>query len=209
MRYEIKYAVECLGFEEILARLLSHPASFRELFPDRIINNVYLDTPEFHCFHQNVEGQPRRKKMRLRWYGDQVSIPKKCTLEIKNKHHELGWKESFQLEDATIKNESDLIETIDSLGIFHTDLAPVLFNSYLRSYYISADGLFRVTIDRNQRFAFPFTDMMPLVIDEFPNVVELKFEKEDEDRAKDVLDYMPFRQTKNSKYTNGVVYLYR
>ena len=70
MRYEIKYAIENVNHYAIKAYLMAHPASFTTAYPDRQVNNIYMDTPEFKCFHENVEGHPFRKKMRLRWYGD-------------------------------------------------------------------------------------------------------------------------------------------
>jgi len=73
-RYELKFAIEHLNAEAITANILCHPASFSKAFPDRQVNNIYLDTLDFDCFHQNVDGHPSRSKMRLRWYG-QSNLP--------------------------------------------------------------------------------------------------------------------------------------
>ena len=39
-------------------------------FPDRIVNNVYFDTPDLAAFEANLWGAPERRKCRLRWYGE-------------------------------------------------------------------------------------------------------------------------------------------
>ena len=207
MRYELKYAVEHLSHEAIIAQLMNHPASFRELYPDRQVNNYYFDTPGFHCFHQNVEGHPRRKKMRLRWYGDNHLPTQHSVLELKNKDKELGWKDTFKI-DHKITDGGTLVEAVKSAGQFKSELNPVLKNTYLRSYLLSQDGKYRVTIDRQQAFAIPFTNMSHLQVDALPVVVELKFEAADVEGAQYITDYLPYRQTKNSKYATGVELLY-
>jgi len=136
MRYELKYSVSHLSPEAIREELLTHPASFTELFPDRQVNNIYFDSSIFHCFHQNVEGHPRRKKMRLRWYGKEALPLSGSVLEIKQKDKELGWKDSYKVE-SSITDSATLMDAVSKQGMSSTDLQPVLKNTYLRSYLIS------------------------------------------------------------------------
>jgi len=208
MRYEIKYAVELLGAASITSSILMHPASFSKAYEDRQVNNIYLDTSTFQCFHQNIEGHPRRKKMRLRWYGDFDSPTAKSTLEIKNKDAELGWKDSFKVNGDSISDASSLLKAIASTGYYQGNLIPTLHNSYHRAYYISQNGLFRITIDTNQSFKIPFTKMKALPMTRYPIIIELKYDQEHAEKAKEITDYLAFRQTKNSKYTVGVQDLY-
>jgi len=35
--------------------------------------------------------------------------------------------------------------------------------------------------------------------------LELKYEESEDNNAKDILNYLPFRQTKNSKYVTGIL----
>ena len=42
-----------------------------ELYPKRIISSCYFDTLNLKIFHDSEEGILPRKKIRLRWYGDQ------------------------------------------------------------------------------------------------------------------------------------------
>lgn len=208
MRYEIKFAVDMLDAHSIAASILMHPASFTKAYDDRWVKNIYLDSPTFQCFHQNIEGHPRRKKMRLRWYGESDLPTQKSTLEIKNKDAELGWKDSFPIDGSSIKTSASLLQAVASTGYYQGNLIPTLHNSYYRSYYISQDGLFRITIDTQQAFKIPFTKMKALPLIGYPVIVELKYDQKDADRARDITDYLAFRQTKNSKYTVGIQDLY-
>lgn len=207
MRYEIKYRIELLGLASIEAVILMHPASFSTSFPDRQVNNIYLDTPNLHCFYQNIEGVPRRQKMRLRWYGKMDYPQNNSVLEIKNKNAELGWKDSFKVSNRSIDTKEELLSAIAEQPVRLDTLTPILHNSYYRKYYISSDGLFRLTIDSEQSFKLPFSNMDALDLSRYPIIVELKYEAEYAERARDIMDYLPFRQTKNSKYTNGVTEL--
>lgn len=207
-RYEIKYAVDMLNISDITASILTHSASFKKAFPDRQVNNIYLDTPLFHSFYQNIEGTPRRSKMRLRWYGHKDLPDNKSTLEIKNKDAELGWKVTYPIHDLSIKNKNQLLEVISQSISLQAFTIPTLHNNYKRSYYISSDGLFRLTVDTDQSFKIPFSGIPPLSIKQYPIIIEIKFDKNHVDRARDILDYLPFRQTKNSKYTTGIKELY-
>ncbi len=51
-------------------------------YPDRWVNNIYFDNINFDLFNMSVEGQSKRNKVRLRWYGDFYNI-EKPTLEQK------------------------------------------------------------------------------------------------------------------------------
>ncbi len=55
LRYEIKFAVDLLDAASITASLMMHPASFKKAYDDRQVNNIYLDSPTFQCFHQNLQ----------------------------------------------------------------------------------------------------------------------------------------------------------
>lgn len=204
MRYELKYAIDGLDQSGIEASVMMHPASFTLAYDDRQVNNIYLDSPNLQCFYQNIEGQPRRKKMRLRWYGNHGSPTEKSVIEIKNKDAELGWKDSYPLNGSEIKDTPSLLANISSCGLSQGDLIPILHNSYQRAYYISQNGLFRITIDTEQSFKLPFSNMSHLSTKRYPIIVELKYEASEAERAREITDYLPFRQTKNSKYTTGV-----
>lgn len=207
-RYELKFAIDHLRAEAITADILNHPASFSKAFPNRQVNNIYLDTLDFDCFHQNVEGHPNRSKMRLRWYGQSERPTEKSTLEIKHKQAELGWKESFPMNADGVTSKAELMEAVQATRPSLSLLAPTLHNSYQRSYYLSSDEKYRVTIDTEQQFRMPFQGNEPLALTNYPIILELKYAAEDAEFAREITDYLTFRQTKNSKYVTGIETLY-
>ena len=84
-------------------------------------------------------------------------------------------------------------------------LMPVLLNSYERTYYLSRDNRYRVTIDKNIKFYSinPIKDYFKTFSDDEKTVVELKYDQQHFDGAKIITSHFPFRVTKNSKYVNA------
>lgn len=207
-RYEYKYAVEGRTLSSIIETIIFHPAGFSEAYPQRKVNNFYLDTTDLEFFYLNIDGIANRRKFRYRWYGDLQNC-RSAQLETKNKTNELGWKETLKLDAASIRNKKSLSSHFQSLGLSEAVLSPTLYNSYLRNYYESFDGLFRITIDFDQQFGRPFHMGAPYqVIAQDPNIiVELKFDEQHANRLNDVSQHLPFIRTKNSKYSNGICLL--
>lgn len=205
MRYERKYRIEGLSPPWVNQALRSHPASFRPLFPDRQVNNIYFDTPTLDEFYQNVAGNPQRRKHRLRWYGTVSEKLLSPVFEIKIKDGELGSKESQALPTTPWSELRTLFRQVPALK--YLPLRPVLINSYQRSYWGSADGRFRITIDSKLNFA-PFSwshaPVKTQFFDDMACVLELKYEQEDDQAAQAIFAHLPFRLTKNSKYVMGV-----
>lgn len=237
MRYERKYRIEELTVAEIRAQLDRHPAGFRKLFPDRQVNNVYLDTPALQFLGENLAGIAQRKKYRIRWYGSDLREARQPVLEVKIKDTELGEKIVVPLEDfrldsvmalrqavtaqmrhvtfaeelpvrdqAASATEASAVDT-SRRPLIHLPLEPALINTYLRSYLISSDGKFRLTIDRDMRF-YP-TDYAFRPYEDFSEdeavVVEVKYEETDDRLYDEIGQYLPFRLTKNSKYVHGML----
>ena len=69
-RYERKRRVTSLESACLLQMIWQHPARLDRLYPPRYINNVYLDTYVHSYFFDHVNGVPKRKKVRVRWYGE-------------------------------------------------------------------------------------------------------------------------------------------
>jgi hypothetical protein len=185
--------------------LRQHPASFRPLYPQRQVNNIYFDSPTLDEFYQNVAGTPQRRKHRLRWYGTEATELPDPVFEIKIKDGELGTKESQPLPTTAWTDLKSLFAQLPALT--YLPLRPVLVNSYQRTYWRSFDGRFRITIDWDLSFA-PFHWSHPSPTTQFlidtACVLELKYEQEHDSAAKAIFDHLPFRLTKNSKYVMGV-----
>lgn len=214
-RYERKYFLDFLSPSEVELLVKIHPCGFRKSYPDRYINNIYLDTPTFRCYRENEAGITPRMKYRVRWYGDLHQPAAAAVFELKRKFGFLGDKIRFDL------GPFDTLRTIAQRGVRELFDAPgdsrpflghangmrcVLVNRYLRRYYATSDGLFRITIDREIQF-FPFraghsTDRS--FVSERAVIVEIKYGREQDVLARRVTENFPFRPTRISKYVYGV-----
>ena len=191
MRYERKYRIESIPIPWIEQVLRTHPAGFRPLFPQRQVNNIYFDTPALDEFYQNVSGTPQRRKHRMRWYGETTPQLPKTVFEVKIKDNELGSKESQALGDTLWTDLPAHFEQIPALR--YLPLRPVLVNSYERTYWGTANGKFRITLDWNMRFA-PFSwSAPPPHLHYLPDqavVLELKYEQEYEGESKAIFSLL-------------------
>ena len=204
MRYERKYVLPLNGEAMLEQALLLHPEAFHQPYPDRRINNIYFDTAARDCYLDNQRGISLRKKVRLRWYGAPDGAIDHPVLEEKFKRNHMGWKEIHRLPSG-LTLDGILTELRDNPVIAAAELEPVLNNSYQRSYRVSADGRFRVTIDQQLAFGayepqgfscpYPFSDRL---------IVEWKYKKKDLDSAEDFARYWPFRAKRFSKYSTGL-----
>jgi hypothetical protein len=208
MRFERKYRTEGRSLASVEQLLRLHPASFRPLHPARQVNNIYFDTPDLLTFAQNVQGQNQRKKYRIRWYGADPAQISKPQFEIKIKHNELGRKETFSLDAFSLTDLRPATQAVNQLlpGNFGL-IRPALLNAYRRSYWISFDGQFRVTIDHAMRFHslllaphfHRFLHQDPAII------IEVKYDESVDQRIDFITQHMPFRQAKHSKYVQGML----
>lgn len=205
-RFERKYKVVGLEAETIRANLLLHPAGFRELYPDRRVNNIYFDTIELTTFNQNVEGVNQRKKFRMRWYGYDMKNLVSPQFEIKIKHNELGTKEVTACADIAFEEMDKITAFANAHSKNFAPLFPALLNSYERSYLSSADGRFRITIDSKLQYYSLMGQKIfkGYLHEESGIIVEVKYEEADDAKAGFVLQNLPYRHTKSSKYVNGV-----
>ncbi|HWH71058.1 MAG TPA: VTC domain-containing protein, partial [Candidatus Sulfotelmatobacter sp.] len=85
LRYERKFVAEGFTPAEVLARVRRHPGAFREVYPPRVVNNVYLDSPSRRDYYDHINGAANRTKTRVRWYGPQFESAERPTLERKLK----------------------------------------------------------------------------------------------------------------------------
>ena len=216
LRYERKYLITDYSWRDVEQLIKLNPACFSEIFHERIVNNIYFDTPGFSNYYDNVEGSPDRLKVRIRWYGNVFGKIEKPVLEYKIKHGLLGKKETYNLNSFTINeafSESEIIKALNIEGIPKNiknellSMKPALLNSYTRKYFLSKDKNFRITIDRNltyYRINYSGNTFTNKVTDHQSTVLELKYDASMQEEARAVSDKLPFALTKNSKYLHGL-----
>ncbi len=165
----------------------------------------------------NVDGVQNRVKTRIRWYGSMLAEVNPI-LELKVKSGLVGCKKSFPLAQLDMQEgfclakivklflESELPET---LGLHLSLLRPTLLNRYGRRYYLSADGLFRITVDTDLRF-FPVVSAgvsRPARMNATA-ILELKYDTRAAGGSSDITQHLPFRVNRSSKYVTGLQMVY-
>lgn len=94
------------------------------------VNSLYYDTFDFSCYHQKLNGEQRKFKVRLRDYGNEKY------LEIKLKDGMLGSKFRVELKGRIESDYQKLISYMDS-NILKKFALPTDFKSYRPSVYVS------------------------------------------------------------------------
>lgn len=213
-RLEIKFVAYDIHYSTLLHWLHLHPAGFVTLHPDRWVNNVYFDTHAYGAFSENLVGASRRVKVRYRWYGKSEEL-EAGTLEVKCKRNCFGWKLNYKVPKAP--SSSDWYTTRESLreqlppeGVKWLDANPnpVLINRYHRKYFVSMDGKVRTTVDTqqavwDQRFK-PYPNFVHRANLPQTLVVEIKVDRQNRDLVSQVIQGLPLRVSRHSKYVTGV-----
>ena len=219
LRYERKFVYpNALPEDIITTEVLVNGFCFREIYERRTVNNCYFDDHSMSFYHQNVAGDEKRDKYRLRWYGNyfaQVNVP---ILEIKKKHGAVGDKLSFPLKNLVVSLEkttsSNLLKLIieasqknkyKELASTLQLLKPSLYNSYERRYFLSHCEKFRITIDYNMQFYNPLVHPYELSRQGASDVVlELKYVRAHDKEARLLSQDLRARLSKHSKYVRGI-----
>lgn len=219
-RLERKFLVDQLDEHDVISLLRFHPAMFKEIYPPRYINNIYLDDPMMGSFHDNVDGLSERRKIRVRWYGELFRMVEKPVLEFKLKRGLAGQKAQYPLSPFSLDgnfSEGYFKEVLRQSSLPHEAKSrivsqdAVLLNRYYRWYFATPDMRFRVTIDSGlsyyhlhkyrNRFDHKWVDYQNIV-------VELKYQPEDDLEGCRISSGFPFRMTRSSKYVTGIEQVY-
>ncbi|MCO5052214.1 MAG: polyphosphate polymerase domain-containing protein [Verrucomicrobiae bacterium] len=212
LRHELKFVATGMGLSEVLTFVKRHPSAFVETYPHRVVNNLYIDSPDCGDYFDHVNGVANRSKTRIRWYGGPVGVIKHPTLERKLKRGAVSGKASHRLPEFNMSVES--IKTPIKKAIRDAQLPdllrlalqcrePSLYNRYRRHYFVSADRRFRLTVDSDLNFAGVQPRFFPLPVTATV-IIELKFTPENIEAAALVTNAMPFRITRFSKYVAGL-----
>src|SRR5262245_54432894 len=159
LRYELKLVSDEAAYPEVRMALRLDRSGIRTLFPERIVQTLYLDTPYGKLLEENLGGLSERQKLRLRWYGPGAERVQ-AVLERKCRENSLGWKETVRVAEpialAGRERRGFMNELASHLeGSWRARLAgfePVQWVRYWREYFTSADRRVRLTLDRELAF---------------------------------------------------------
>lgn len=215
-RQEIKFVTNRRDTDVVYQWLRLHPLAFSEAYPMRTVHNVYFDTLEYSAYAENLAGVSDRTKVRYRWYGDSL-LPSPGKLEIKQKRNQYGWKLLYKVKDLPVDDRTTWTEIRDMIALqldhegrlwLEQNPWAVMINHYRRFYYLSACGRIRVTLDfdqmvwdqrKNPRPNVRLKANLPETV-----VVECKFDRAQRKLATQVLNGLPIRVARHSKYMNAV-----
>jgi hypothetical protein len=215
-RHEVKFAAHATEYKTLRHWLRMHPLCFKTPFPPRQVNNVYFDTWDYRAYAENLAGVSERSKVRFRWYGDSQG-PAPGSLEVKQKRNHFGWKQRYNVSNdiwcagdswstVRVKLKKELPHA-GQLWLAQNPL-PVMLNRYEREYFCTADGLIRATIDIKQRAYdqrhWPQLNFRQAAMLQDSLVVEIKFARSDRHQAVELLENIPIRIGRHSKYMNAV-----
>lgn len=215
-RLEIKFVAYEVQYHALLNWLVLQSAGFIRPYPDRWVNNIYFDTHNNAAYVENLSGASSRTKVRYRWYGKSLE-PDAGMLEIKCKRNYFGWKLRYKIQNAPYEEDASwrtirklLFKQLSPDGRLWLDANPfpILINRYHRKYFVSSDSRIRITVDAHQgvwdqRFK-PHPNLKHKANLPHMLVVEVKFHREDRDFASQLLQGIPLRVSRHSKFMSGV-----
>jgi SPX domain protein involved in polyphosphate accumulation len=210
-RYELKIVYPHTWISEVRGWITAHPVGFITAFPSRWVNSVYFDTADLDSFNDHLAGVPERRKLRFRWYGESLHEGR-GQMEVKNKTERVGWKDTQPIETTFDFEKMDWSSILTELqqqsnGFIRELLSvvrPVILTVYWREYFISSDGVVRLTLDSDlraydQRFtAQPNLWFRQPLEDDL--IVELKSDVANAPVLADILAHFPSRVERRSKY---------
>lgn len=182
---------------------------FFKHYPKRKITSIYLDTINYDFAKDNINGVSQRKKIRFRWYNDNIDS---VNLEEKNKKNFTVWKNLKKIEIKNSKNHfikklKEYFVSGHSERFRSSNYQFVLKTSYKRTYWISFDKKFRATIDTDIITSTSSDINKDIELPE--TILEFKFSPEYE---KDFRNFYNsgkynFRNHKYSKYVRSFIAL--
>ena len=205
-RIEKKFIFGKFKEDQLEKILLS--SGFSRLYPSRYISSIYLDTLNFDFAKDNINGVSKRKKIRFRWYNQDLS---NIFLEEKN-------KQNFQVikvinKTINLKSKDKLIENLKEYFFNlkrrynNFNYKFILKTNYLRSYWISDDKKIRATIDTKLNTS-PISNL-EYKLDLNETILEFKFSYLYEKNFRNLFFYnnLNLRTKKYSKYLQSFNFL--
>ena len=183
--------------------------NFKKIFPDRTINSIYIDTMDYDFAKDNINGISERKKIRFRWYNDDLE---NIFIEQKNKKNFNVSKNIKKLEFKFYKK--NLLESlkkyfnkIDFKNKNNFNYKFILKTNYKRSYWLSNNRKIRATIDIDINTTSMNNFSKPIYLND--TVLEFKFDPLDEKffRSSFAKGFSHLRSQKYSKYVRSFIEL--
>ena len=206
-RFERKWIIKNIFISKLISALKVSNFEFTKHHNNRWVNSIYYDDMFNSSVYQNLNGDQRKQKIRLRWYGENKIIKPK--LEIKNKNMFLTTKTTKEIPFKGRYPDNNLLlkinEQVRSVSPIFVNYSPKTSTHYYRHYFISKNKMIRATIDEKVYYR----SINNFKIDtykkqDFNLILELKYNKIfDEYVRNNFSKNNSLRVTKNSKFINS------
>ena len=215
-RYERKF-ISSAKYDGYLDKLLKFVCKgVYETYAPRRVNSIYYDTDSFELALQNIEGYKERKKIRIRYYGNELD-KKTIFFEQKNKYGDVGNKiikviknkNSFDFDYNSLSKERIFDDINDHFLINFKGIRPKIFCSYFRQYFETSCRNYRFTIDRDMKFASfigknKLSEALRNTQKTDKEIIEFKYSIINQNNASKIIKDFPLRVTKSSKYVTAL-----
>ena len=209
-RYEIKIPISKFN-ETIYLNWILSLKKLRIQNESREINNIYYDTLNFESAKNNLDGISNRTKYRVRWYKKNLQYSN-CNVELKIKREKLIKKiiipTNLNYSDVINKDFFDLVKNslnnknINDRNLYIQKFFQTVQNKYHRVYYSYND--IRLTYDTK----IYYKNLRMRSINEWYNdnlnVLEIKFNEEKLNQARQLISRIPLVPMRHSKYLRGL-----
>jgi SPX domain protein involved in polyphosphate accumulation len=209
-RFERKWVYRANEHLTLINALIKSNLFFYKQYPDRRVNSIYFDDINCSSIIENLDGVSKKKKIRIRWYGEKSKLINPM-LEIKSKKGFETNKKTYQineLNDLTFKNfkNLELIKNIvNSKNKTKNIIYPILTTHYDRQYLVSNNGCVRATVDYNLKSVHLKNLSQIDIIKNFSStcILEVKYPTNLDKYVRQNLSEMTLRLSRNSKYINS------
>ncbi|MYB23281.1 MAG: polyphosphate polymerase domain-containing protein [Gemmatimonadetes bacterium] len=188
-------------------------------YPVGIVTSCYYDTPQLDAYQESADGELRKQKLRLRWYGEPIDPYAGVWLEIKTRDGVRSSKQRYRYPISGAANALGLaIPRRRELAAWLTELSasvgapldptmePTALVRYGRIRWQSSDRQVRAALDTEVCAAAPSGAPIWLPIPD-GSVLELK-SAGDLPPQMEQLGRLGLRRTAHSKYALAVERLY-
>ncbi|MGH9332890.1 MAG: polyphosphate polymerase domain-containing protein, partial [Vicinamibacteria bacterium] len=215
VRSEIKFSLPFADLRKLqsILEVNFRRISFRN--PTSRVASLYFDDPRLSACHDNIDGSPRRSKLRLRWYD--APFPEgDLFFEIKKRRGEATSKERVRLRTEARLDSVPFRELTRCLSralpaasreAWLARPEAVVLVEYERRYYEAVSEPVRITLDSDLAFYSQMGRLRPGR--RFPVrapdlvILEAKTPVGVEDRIRELLHPLEPRATRSSKYVIG------
>ena len=209
-RFERKWVFNNNDHLILVNSLIRSNLFFCKQYPNRKVNSIYFDDINYSSIIENLDGVSKKKKIRVRWYGDQnklinpiLEIKSKKGFETKKETHQINELNDLKFNDY---ENLDLIKNTVNLK-YKTKIIiyPILTTNYDRQYFISNNGLVRATVDYNLKSTYIKNLSQINIIKNFSSscILEIKYPTNLDKYVRKNLGEMTLRLSRNSKFINS------